>query len=59
MDPTAQAFLVEAIIYLVSGTLIFLLGLATGLSGKAKATRRAADQAWRMSEIRNRYSDQP
>lgn len=39
MDPTEQAFLVEAVIYLVSGTCIFLLGFATGRSGKRTAYR--------------------
>ena len=59
MDPTEQAFLVEAVIYLVSAGCVFLLGFATGRAGRAKATRRAADQAWRMAETLNRHNAQP
>ena len=59
MNPTEQAFLVETIIYLVASILVFLLGFATGRAGRAKATRRAADQAWRMAETLNRHSAQP
>lgn len=59
MDPTEQAYFVDLVIYLVASALVFLLGFSTGRAGKKKAARRAADQAWRMSEIRNRYSDQP
>lgn len=56
MDPTQQAFLIEAAIYLGAAILIFLAGLAAGRAGKRKATRRAADQAWRMSEAMRRHS---
>ncbi len=56
MDPTEQAFLLDLVIYLVSGTCIFLLGFATGRAGKKKAIRRAEDRTWRMSETMRRHS---
>jgi hypothetical protein len=59
MEPTEQAFLLDLVIYLVAAALAFLLGFATGRAGRAKAERRAADQAWRMSETLHRHSDQP
>ena len=59
MDPTEQAFLLDLVIYLVASAVVFALGFSTGRAGKAKAARRAADQAWRMTEIRNRHSAQP
>lgn len=59
MNPTEQAFLLDLVIYLVASLLVFLLGYSTGRAGKRKATRRAADQAWRMAETLNRHNAQP
>lgn len=57
MDPTQQAFLLDLVIFLVAGLILFLLGFASGRAGKRKAIRRATDQTWRMSETLRRHSD--
>jgi hypothetical protein len=56
MDPTQQAFLVEAGIYLAAALLIYIAGHTHGSAGKKKAERRAADRAWRISEAMRRHS---
>ncbi len=56
MDPTQQAFLVEAAIYFGSAILIYIAGHTHGRAGKRKAIRRAEDRTWRMSETLRRHS---